>query len=213
MTRGNSGKADFGDWTDPRRVAEYLSRELPFREAAEQLMLRALPAQVERFLDLGTGDGRLLELVQRAHPDAHGIGLDRSQPMLDRATDRFAGDPQVELRLHDLIEPLPKLGRVNAVVSGLAIHHLSDARKRSLFAEVRSILAPGGVFANLDLVASATPQRHRRFREEIGRTDDDPSDCLAGLAEQLDWLGEAGFGEVECEFKWLELTLIAAVRG
>jgi tRNA (cmo5U34)-methyltransferase len=99
------------------------------------------------------------------------------------------------------------------VVSGLAIHHLSDERKRALFREVHALLAPGGVFANLDLVASSTLERHERFRQAIGRVQDDPTDRLAGLCEQLEWLRKAGFQAVDCDFEWLELALFIARRG
>jgi hypothetical protein len=48
------------EWSDPERVAEYLSREIPHRQTAEAMLLQALPERVDRFLDLGTGDGRLV---------------------------------------------------------------------------------------------------------------------------------------------------------
>jgi SAM-dependent methyltransferase len=99
------------------------------------------------------------------------------------------------------------------VVSGLAIHHLEDERKRALFEEIHSALVPGGVFANLDLVLSASPRLHERFRREIGRVDDDPTDRLADLSDQMGWLREAGFAEVDCHFKWLELALVLAVKA
>jgi tRNA (cmo5U34)-methyltransferase len=197
------------------------------------MLLEALPERVERFLDLGTGDGRLVALLRERYPDASAIGLDFSQPMLDRAAERFAADPLVELLRHDLAHPLSDLARPlphnqaqplshnqaqplsrraspDAVVSALAIHHLTDDRKRALFNEVHSLLTPGGVFANLDLVASSTAQEHERFRRAIGRARDDPADRLAHLCEQLDWLRDAGFQTVDCQFKWLELALIVA---
>lgn len=201
-----------GEWSDPGRVAEYLSREIPHRLTAEELLLDSLPERVDRCLDLGTGDGRLLALVRDRHPSATATGLDSSAPMLARAAQRFDGDPAVELRIHDLRLPLAEPGALDVVVSGLAIHHLEDQRKRELFAEVHALLAPGGVFANLDLVAAASPQMHERFRREIGRVEDDPSDRLADLSDQLAWLRDAGFGEVDCHFKWLELALTAAVK-
>lgn len=199
------------EWSDPGRVAEYLSREIPHRLTAEQMLLEALPSRVERFLDLGTGDGRMVALVRGRHPEARAVGLDASEPMLARAADRFAADPLVELQAHELGLPLPVEGRFDAVVSGLAIHHLEDERKRALFGEVQALLVPGGVFANLDLVSSASPRIHERFRHEIGRPEDDPSDRLAGLGEQLSWLRDAGFSEVDCHFKWLELALLVAL--
>jgi SAM-dependent methyltransferase len=201
------------EWSEVGRVAEYLSREILHRQVAEDLLLEALPERVDRLLDLGSGDGRLLRLVHERHPAARGIGIDSSEPMLDRAAARFGGDPSVELRRHDLASPLAELGPFDAVVSGLAIHHLEDERKRQLFVEVHDLLAPGGVFANLDLVRSATLQLHERFRREIGRVEDDPSDRLAGLSVQMEWLRDVGFGEVDCHFKWLELALIVAVKG
>jgi tRNA (cmo5U34)-methyltransferase len=201
-----------GEWSDPGRVAEYLSREIPHRQLAEEMLLQVLPERIERFLDLGTGDGRLLALIHSRHPDAKAIGLDASEPMLTRAAERFGASPLVELREHDLRLPLPELQSLDIVVSALAIHHLEDERKRELFAELHALLVPGGVFANLDLVASASPQLHERFRREIGRVEDDPTDRLADLSEQSEWLREAGFGEVDCHFKWLELALMVAVK-
>ncbi len=201
-----------GEWSEPERVAEYLSREIPHRLTAEKMLLEALPGRVERFLDLGTGDGRLLAAVRAHHPAARGVGLDASEPMLGRAAERFGADTLIELRRHDLSLSLGDAGPADAVVSGLAIHHLTDRRKRELFGEVHALLKPGGVFANLDLVRAGSTSLHERFRREIGRTEDDPSDRLAGLAEQLGWLQEAGFGEVDCHFKWLELALVVAAK-
>jgi len=201
-----------GEWSDPERVVEYLSREIPHRDIAEAMLLDALPQRIERFVDLGTGDGRLLALLHARHPDAHGIGVDSSPPMLDRATKRFVGDPLIEVRRHDLKDPLTQLAPADVLVSALAIHHLTDERKRTLYAEVHALLSPGGVFVNLDLVASASPEQHQRFRREIGRSEDDPADRLAGLCEQLRWLREAGFEQVDCHFKWLELALVVAAR-
>ena len=205
-----SSRLDSGrEWSDPERVSEYLGREIPHRRVAEELLLEALPDRVDRVLDLGTGDGRLLRLVLNRYPGARGIGLDISAPMLHRACERFNDVPTTELHLHDLTNPLPVEGPFDAIVSGLAIHHLEHDRKRSLFAEAHDLLAPGGAFVNLDLAASPAPELHHRFREAIGRVEDDPSDRLAPLEDQLSWLREAGFDPVDCRFKWMELALFA----
>jgi cyclopropane fatty-acyl-phospholipid synthase-like methyltransferase len=201
-----------GEWSEPERVAEYLSREIPHRLIAEKMLLAALPERVERFLDLGTGDGRLLAAIRECHPGARAVGLDASEPMLSRAAERFDDDPLVELRPHDLGRSLGDAGPADAVVSALAIHHLADERKRELFGEIQALLNPGGVFANLDLVSAASLRLHERFQREIGRTEDDPSDRLADLSEQVGWLREVGFGEVDCHFKWFELALVVAVK-
>lgn len=200
------------EWSDPVRVAEYLGREIPHRRLAEAMLIEALPERVGRVLDLGTGDGRMLRLVLDHRPEASAVGLDVSEPMLLRACERFGDGPKLELRHHDLAQPLQERGEFDLIVSGLAIHHLEDERKRALFLEAHELLAPGGVFANLDLVSAPTPELHRRFRTAIGRPEDDPADRLAPLEDQLAWLREAGFAAVDCRFKWLQLSLLVGER-
>src|SRR3712207_9483610 len=87
--------------------------------------------------------------------------------MLRAARERFADVSRITLVEHDLAEALPgeALGRFDAVVSSFAIHHLEHERKRSLYAEVFDLLAPGGVFANLEHVASPSERLHVRSEE------------------------------------------------
>jgi cyclopropane fatty-acyl-phospholipid synthase-like methyltransferase len=200
-------------WRDPGRVAEYLSREIPHRDIAEAMLLQALPADVERLVDLGTGDGRLIGLIREHHPHAHALGIDFSEPMLAQASERFTDDPLVELQRRDLAQPLEVRGPVDAVGSALAIHHLEDTRKQTLFGEVHALLRPGGVFVNFDLVAATSREQHERFRLAISRPQDDPADRLAGLCDQLAWLRKAGFRDADCRFKWLQLALLVGTRS
>ncbi|MHB1538289.1 MAG: hypothetical protein ACYCUM_11255 [Solirubrobacteraceae bacterium] len=69
------------------------------------------------------------------------------------------------------------------------------------------------MLVNLDLVRSASQEQHEQFRQAIGRPEDDPADRLAPLCDQLDWMRYAGFVEVDCRFKWLEMALMVGVRG
>jgi len=142
------------------------------------------------------------------------VGLAFSEPMLEAAAERFAGDARVDLVEHDLGEPLPALGRFDAVVSSMAIHHLAHARKRSLYAEVFDVLTPGGVFANFEHVASPTPRLHRAFFAAIDEPLDheDPSDLLLDVETQCAWLRELGFDDVDCYWKWLEMALLIGVK-
>ncbi|HEY1356085.1 MAG TPA: class I SAM-dependent methyltransferase [Solirubrobacterales bacterium] len=204
------------EWTVGERVNRYLGRadEFPHRAEGEAVLLDHVPFDVERVLDLGTGDGRLLDLLRRDRPATAGVGLDFSEPMLAAARERFAGARGMELVEHNLAERLPDLGRFDAVVSSMAIHHLEDERKRALLAEVYELLEPGGVFANFEHVASPTPRLHAAFFAAIGEPleCEDPSDRLVAVETQLGWLREAGFDDVDCYWKWLEMALLIGVR-
>jgi tRNA (cmo5U34)-methyltransferase len=203
-------------WPDAEHALAYLARAdtIPHRTEGEAVLLEHLPERVERVLDLGCGDGRLLDLVLTAQPDAMGVALDFSAAMLDGARQRFAGDDRVEVGEHDLFEPLPVLGPFDAVVSSFAIHHLTHERKRALYGEVFDRLRPGGAFLNLEHVASPTPELHLAFLAATGVApeDEDPDNILAPVEDQLTWLRELGFVHVDCHWKWLELALLAGVR-
>jgi tRNA (cmo5U34)-methyltransferase len=205
-----------GEWTSPERALEYLARAeaLPHRGEGEAVLLELLPERVGRILDVGAGDGRLLHLVKLARPTATGVALDLSPTMLREARRRFAGEKSVEVMEHDLNDPLPGMGSFDAVVSSVAIHHLANERKRTLYAEIFDLLEPGGVFLNLERVASPTPNLGRRFHAAMGHDHDpqDPSDRLLDLETQLFWLREIGFADVDCYWKWLELALLGGVK-
>jgi tRNA (cmo5U34)-methyltransferase len=143
-----------------------------------------------------------------------GVGIDLSEQMLEAAARRFAGDDRVELIEHNLVRPLPPLGRFDAVVSSMAIHHLEHERKRSLYAEVFDLLEPGGVFANFEHVASPTQRLHVAFFVAIGEPleHEDPSDRLLDVETQLTWLREIGFDDVDCYWKWLEMALLVGIK-
>jgi tRNA (cmo5U34)-methyltransferase len=123
-------------------------------------------------------------------------------------------------------------------VSGLAIHHLPDARKRQLYQEVYELLGSGGLFLNDDAVTSppalqewftalwyremqAQEERLRGVKRSIEaikeelqerlRVGDHPS-YMAPLGEQLAWLREAGFTSVECYWKYLGFAIFGGVK-
>lgn len=200
------------EWQSAEHASAYLERadQVPHRAAGEAALLDEIPRAVRRVLDLGSGDGRLLESVLRARPDATGVALDFSPLMLDRLRTRFGPMARAEIVHHNLEFPLPPLGTFDAVVSSFAIHHLVHERKRQLYEEIWDLLEPGGVFCNLEHVASASPYAHERFLQAMGITaaEEDPSNKLLDVHTQLEWLREIGFADVDCYWKWRELALL-----
>jgi SAM-dependent methyltransferase len=201
------------EWSTSAHAGAYLSRpDVNHRGEGEAVLYDLLPPAVRRILDLGTGDGRLLARVRAQRPDASGVAVDFSPTMLAAAGARFADDVDVEVVEHDLDQALPRsLGRFDVVVSGFAIHHCADERKRSLYREVFDLLEPGGLFANLEHVASPTERLHLDFYAGI-EADEDPSNHLASVWDQMQWLRDIGFEDVDCFWKWRELALLAGTK-
>jgi tRNA (cmo5U34)-methyltransferase len=201
-------------WVGVDQVNGYLARvdRMVHRVEGEAVLVSDLAGALPgRVLDLGCGDGRLGAVVLDAYPESALTAVDMSPPMLRAAAERFGDDPRVSLVSGDLEGPLPFGGPFDAVISSLAIHHVEDDRKRTLFREIARLLAPGGVFVNLEIVASPTQALHDRWREEMGAVDD-PADRLCDMGSQLAWIAEAGLENVDCIWKWRSLALLRGER-
>jgi tRNA (cmo5U34)-methyltransferase len=210
--------------------------------AAEQLdvMMRLIAGRglpVRRFADLGCGDGILAGTILARYPDAEATLVDFSAPMLAQARTRLAGGGvcfvKADLYTPDWRAQVAARAPFDVVVSAYAIHHLPDARKRELYAEIFALLAPGGLFVNDEHVASGSAwgaarwdecvvdsayafhraQGAERSRAQVAdeyvhRADQD-ANILAPVTEQCAWLQAIGFVDVDCYFKLFELALFA----
>ena len=228
-------------WKDAevaRRFLDERRRAVPLGDEQMAILLRMarrFVPQPGRVLDLGCGDGFLARAVLSEFPTAHALLIDHSEPMLRRAHEAmspFSG--RSEIRHGDLSEPLPaQVGGdpFDLIVSGYAIHHLPTARKRSLYREVFELLRPGGLFVNVEHVASATPELEAvhdeayidhivavtgRDREQVEREyhgrPDKTDNILEPIEAQVAWLREAGFEHADCYFKWLELAVFGGQK-
>jgi tRNA (cmo5U34)-methyltransferase len=227
-------------WQDETVARNFLERRdaLPYHGQQLELMLRLVAhfrPEPRLIMDLGCGDGLLGCCLLTRYPAARAILLDHSPPMLERAraaTGDFEG--RCEIVLADLSEPLgahAAPGSVDVIVSGYAIHHLPHERKRSLYTEVYALLAPGGLFVNLEHVASLTPavealwnalivdrlaahsgRPWEQVEAEYMNRPDRVDNILAPVETQVAWLREIGFAHADCYFKWLELAVFGGVK-
>lgn len=113
-------------------------------------------------LDLGTGTGSFARTAAALFPDSTVIGLDVDPFLLELGRRAYPGDG-VERVIADLRDPrwpgaVAATGRsdVDAVVTATTMHWLSPAVLARVYAEVRVLLARGGVFVNVDIVPPGT---------------------------------------------------------
>jgi tRNA (cmo5U34)-methyltransferase len=218
----NSNPNTQNEWLTKERVLEYLTKanNIPHRAEGESVLLDHIALNAKRVLDLGTGNGRLIKILNEERPNIEeAVAIDVSPFMLKAIRENFADDSSVKIIEHDLSNSLPYDesfgGRsFDVVVSSFAIHHLTHERKRSLYSEIFSILNPNGIFCNLDHVPSPTYGLHERFMAKLGKTPEteDRSNRLLDVESQLRWLQEIGFVDVDCYWKWLEFALLVGVK-
>jgi tRNA (cmo5U34)-methyltransferase len=222
-------------WTeaDSERFAQLGDVYVPCREEQRRVLLDLIPAQTcEPFtlVELAAGDGTFAKAVLERFTRCGVVALDGSEVMLERERHLLAPFAERAKMRHFALErddwramlPSP----LRCVISSLAVHHLSGAEKRRLFADVAGRLEPGGALLLADLVEAATArvagifgsQWNDAVRDNTARFNDaraldqfradrwnfyrldvpDPVDQPSRLVDQLDWLREAGFRVVDC---------------
>ena len=132
------------DWDEMRALG------LPAADV-EAALLSLLPApSLGRVLDIGTGTGRLLELL--APRIQSGLGVDASRAMLALARARLAkpGLGHLAVRQADMYR-LPLAGGYDLVVLQMVLHYAEDPA--AVLAEAARVLAPGGRLIVVDLAA------------------------------------------------------------
>jgi len=213
---------------------------IPFAE--EQILIirrvcRSLKPDAESILDLGCGDGVLGSALLEIYPDARGVFLDFSQEMIRGARKRLSAITsrctflEVDYGDPSWVAGLGVSSSFDIIVSGFSIHHQTDERKKEIYQEIFSLLVDGGLFLNLEHVASSSPEVenlfkeafvdslyefHKREKEPISREKvaedyynrpDKEANILAPVERQCAWLRDIGFADVDCFFKYFEFAL------
>jgi len=186
------------------------------------------------FLDLGAGTGGLSRAILDAHPRSTAVLADFSAAMMgagEREMEPFAGRyryVEFDLQAGDWPGGVP--GSVDAVVTSLCVHHLTDERKQGLFGEILRRLVPGGWYLNYDPVRTDDPvvaaaweraterrdpklahKRSHQTPEEKVRWENHVRHMMP-LAPQLEYLRSAGFEGVDVYWRRLDFVIYGGRR-
>jgi tRNA (cmo5U34)-methyltransferase len=207
------------------------------RAPQRQLMARLLPFGEQdafTFLDLGAGTGAASRAILALYPASMAVLADFSAEMMRRGEhelEPFAGRYRyVEFDMSEGEWPAAIPASLDAVVSSLFVHHLTDARKQGLFAEIFARLVPGGWFLNYDPVRADDPvveaawqrandredpeaaaRRHHRTPQEQARWENHVR-YIIPLARQLEYLRSAGFAGTDVYWKRLDYVIYGGCR-
>jgi len=195
-----------------------------------------------RVLDIGAGFGALAGAVLRDRPNATAVCLDASEAMLKLGAEKNSDLKgrisfiQGSLESAEWLKPVE--GSFDAVISSRALHHFTEnQRRRYIFKEVFNLVRADGCFINADNVRGATAslsERYRSARDEYldrfvrqssgGKTNLAQAKAAAPssyhgphnngyLEEELAWLREAGFIDVDCFWKFTTIVVYGGFKA
>nr|WP_092619767.1 metalloregulator ArsR/SmtB family transcription factor [Roseospirillum parvum] len=148
-------------------------------EAALVAHLKAEPAR--DYLDLGTGTGRLLEVLGPLVARATGIDLSRSMLAVARDNLEKAGLRHCRLRQGDMYQIADADGAFDLITLHQVLHYAE--RPAAVIAEAARVLAPGGRLLVVDFAAHDVEElREVHNHRRLGFAE----------AEVPGWLAEAG---------------------
>lgn len=235
-------------WKNNEVAADYLKgtrAAIPFAKEELQIILQIIKnthKEVQSILDVGCGDGILGRTLLNSYPNASITFSDISETMLDAVkkeisnTNNHNSQKQFHFHQHDMqqsdwMNELEEHAPYDVIVSGLAIHHLTHRRKKEIYGDIYDLLAPNGVFLNLERVQSASPlgvllnnemyidslfSFHSRENPNISREEVaekyyyrplKQSNILAPVELQVEWLKELGYVDVDIFFKIYEIAI------
>ncbi|MDA8044111.1 MAG: class I SAM-dependent methyltransferase [Actinomycetota bacterium] len=236
----DSAESNAAVWKSEASVAQWVATEEE-RERARawprRLLAELLPfAETEEFtfVDLGAGTGAAARAVLDRYPSSTAVLADYSSQMMEegrRALAEYEGRYRyVEIDMAAGRWPDDLADDLQAVISSLCVHHLTDDRKQGLFREIFERLASGGWYLNYDPVSvddpavaetwqrvqdrrdpEAATKRANRTPEEEARWQNHIRHIIA-LDPQLGFLRSAGFEAVDVYWKELDHVIFGGRR-
>ncbi|MBN2258793.1 MAG: class I SAM-dependent methyltransferase [Anaerolineaceae bacterium] len=225
------------NWTEDlsRQFMDYGRYFVPERELQMHLIAGLLSdLDPKAFLvELCCGEGLLTEVLLENHPLFTILALDGSIEMLDKAQHRLSRfSKRCQCQLFDLASDSWRGFKfsVDAIVSSLAIHHLTGPLKQVLFQDLYKLLSPGGLLIIADVLEVASMAGRKLAADEWDRAvrqrsfdldgnykafefferegwnmhrhlDPNDIDKPSPIFSQLKWLENAGF--IQIDVNWL----------
>lgn len=175
-----------------------------------------------KILDLGAGTGLLTSYLYQRYPAGDFHLLDLSEEMLEVARSRLKDESSFQYLVGDYLK-YDFGGLFDIIVSSLSIHHLEHSDKEFLYQKIYQHLTPGGVFLNADQVLGPYPANEEEYQRnwmekiDVGSLSESEKDIIldrmkldnpASLQDNLEWLEEAGFKDVDVYYKYYNFVVL-----
>ena len=181
-----------------------------------------------RIIDLGCGTGTIAKRLADKFPNSKIVCLDIASNMIEIAKYKLQDHKNTEFIVGDFSK-IDFHEQFDVVVSSLALHHIqTDNEKKEFYYKIYTILTNSGQFINADVVLATTDYQQAinmsRWidymnksvpMEEIlnkwipgHKTEDRPSK----LMDQLNWLEEIGFKNIDVLWKYYNFSVYGGMK-
>ena len=185
-----------------------------------------------RVLDLGCGDGIVIDGLLKIDGSLKATMVDGSEDMLTKAKERLKGIGNIDFihaSFQEILDGIINLKNYDFIVSSMAMHHLSMDEKTALFKIIFSHLNTDGYFLNTDVILAPADNLEQwylqlwkqwiderkavlkldgnDYNDIIKRYKDNADNKPDLLSSQLDALQAIGFTDVDCFYKYGIFTM------
>ena len=211
---------------------QIIIRLIPYYTQMIDALLAAIPYNPEtsfKVIDLGCGTGTISRKMIDTFPNVQITCIDIAENMLKLARHKLGDHKKANFILADLND-FSFDQSYDVIVSSLALHHLiSIEDKIEFYIKIYDALSPGGIFYNADVVLASCEflqqvyiEKWKEFMskqvsiEEIENTwlpnyyrEDHP----APLLEQLSWLEDIGFIDIDVLWKYYNFAVYGGKKA
>jgi tRNA (cmo5U34)-methyltransferase len=201
-----------------QQMVEALVLAIPFERTASV-----------KVVDLGCGTGTVAQHVLQVFPNAQVTCVDMAENMIAMARAKLAMYRTAQYVVSDF-QSFAFDGKYDVIVSSLALHHLlTDIDKKRFYGQIYRGLGSGGIFYNADVVLGSNDFLQDRYmdqwrsfmRQNVSNQEIESKwipkyraeDRPAKLTDQLKWLAEIGFADVDVLWKHYNFAVYGGQRS
>lgn len=205
---------------------------VPYYPQMIQALVSAIPfkeSEKINIIDLGCGTGYISMKLKERFPNSKLTCLDFAENMITQA--------RIRLKKYDSItfynEDFRKFEfdkTYDVAVSSLALHHLETKKeKKKFYSKIFDSLRSHGVFYNADIILSSNDYLQKLYMskwkefmsrtistkeiEDTWMTKHHKEDHPEILLDQLEWLKEIGFTEVDVVWKYYNFAVYGGTKS
>ncbi|HDL02191.1 MAG TPA: class I SAM-dependent methyltransferase [candidate division Zixibacteria bacterium] len=204
---------------------------IPYYSEMIDGMVSSIPferSKIINVIDLGCGTGTVSKQIKDSFPFATITCLDLAENMIEMSKLKLADYSGIQYQVGDF-RNYKFDDTYDVVVSSLALHHLvTDHDKIEFYQRIYDSLKSNGIFFNADVILGSSEQlqdtymkkwksfmkRHvseeeiedkwlPQYREE---------DCPAKLMDQISWLRDIGFTNIDVIWKYYNFAVYGGYR-